>query len=79
MGPKLLHEIFAILLRFRLYHTAIVSDITQAFLQLALDEKERDLTRFFWYKITQDSEGHYDTTDKVMTYPLYPATIWPHL
>ena len=31
MGPNLLPEIFAILLRFRLHHTAIISDITQAF------------------------------------------------
>jgi hypothetical protein len=55
MGPNLLPEIFPILLRFRLYPIAIVSDIMQAFLQLVLDEKDRDLTRFFWYKITQDS------------------------
>jgi hypothetical protein len=68
MGPNLLPEIFAILLRFRLHPTAIISDITQAFLQLTLDERDRDLTRFFWYRITQDSEGHYQTTDEVMTY-----------
>jgi hypothetical protein len=41
MGPNLLPEILAILLRFILHHTAIISDITQAFLQLALDEKDR--------------------------------------
>ena len=41
MGPNLLPEVFVILLRFRLHHTAIISDITQAFLQLALDENER--------------------------------------
>jgi hypothetical protein len=68
MGPNLLPEIFAILLRFRLYPVAIASDITQAFLQLALDERDRDLTRFFWYKITRDNEGRYHTTDEVMTY-----------
>jgi hypothetical protein len=67
MGPNLLPKIFAILLRFRLYPTAIVSDLTQAFLQLALDEKDRDLTRFFWYKIAQDSR-HYHMTDEAMTY-----------
>jgi hypothetical protein len=41
MGPNLSPEIFAILLRFRLHHTVIISDITHAFLQLALDEKDR--------------------------------------
>ena len=60
-------EIFAILLRFRLHPAAIISDITQAFLQLTLDEKDRELTRFFWYIITHDSEGHYHTTDEIMT------------
>jgi hypothetical protein len=68
MGPNLLPDIFTILLRFRLHFAAIISDITQAFLQLALDERDRDLTRFSWYRITQDSEGHYHTTDEIITY-----------
>jgi len=68
MGPNLLPDIFAILLRFRLHFAAIISDITQAFIQLTLDVKDRDLTRFFWYRITQESEGHYCTTDEIMTY-----------
>jgi hypothetical protein len=38
MGPNFLPEILAILLRFRLHHSAIVGDITQAFLQLVLNE-----------------------------------------
>ena len=67
MGTNLLPEIFAILLRFRLHHIAIISDITQEFLQLALDGKDRNLTRFFWHRITQDIEGHYHTMDEVMT------------
>jgi hypothetical protein len=67
MGPNLLPEIVAILLRFRLHPIAIIGDITQAFLQFVLDEKDRDLTRFFWYRITQNSEAHYHTTDEVMT------------
>jgi hypothetical protein len=54
MGPSLLPEIFALLLRFRLNSMTIVGDIQQAFLQLQLDEKDRDLTRFFWYRVTRD-------------------------
>ena len=44
MGPNLLPEVFAMLLRFRLHPVAIIGDIQQAFLQLQLDEKDRDLT-----------------------------------
>jgi hypothetical protein len=40
MGPHFLSEILAILLRFRLHHSAIVGDITQALLQLVLDEED---------------------------------------
>ena len=47
---------------------AIIVDIHQAFLQLQLDEKDRDLTRFFWYRVTRDDEGNYNTTDKVICY-----------
>lgn len=46
---------------------AIISDIKQAFLQLVLDEGDRDLTKFLWYKPTQYN-GRYHTTDKVVAY-----------
>lgn len=68
MGPKLLPESFTNLLRFRLHFAAIISDITQVFFQMILDERDRDLTRFFWYGITQNSERHYCTTDEIITY-----------
>jgi len=65
MGPNLLPELFAILLRFRLSSRATVGDIRQAFLQLQLDDKDRDLTRFFWYRVIRDEEGLYHTSDEV--------------
>jgi hypothetical protein len=68
MGPNLLPELFEILLRFRLNPVAIIGDIHQAFLQLHLDVKDRDLTRFFWYRVTRDEEGNYNTTDEVICY-----------
>jgi hypothetical protein len=47
MGPNLLPEIVATLLRFRLHPVVNVGDIHQAFQQLQLDENDRDLTWFF--------------------------------
>ena len=67
MGPILLPEIFATLLRFRLNPMAIVGDIQQAFLQLQVDE-DRDLTRFFSYRVTRNDGGNYSTTDEVISY-----------
>jgi hypothetical protein len=52
MGPNLLPEVLATLLRFRGHHVAIIGDIQQAFLQLSLDRKDRDLTSFLWYRIS---------------------------
>jgi hypothetical protein len=68
MGPNLLPEVLATLLRFRERPVAVIGDIQQAFLQLSLDPKDRDLTRFLWYKIAQDDKGDYYTTDEVATY-----------
>ena len=68
MGPNLLPEILATLVRFRLNPAAIVGDIHQAFLQLQLDENDRDLTRFLWYRVTRDDEGGYNTTEEVICY-----------
>jgi len=68
MGPNLLPELFITLLPFRLNPVAIIGDIHQAFFQLQLDEKDRDLTRIFWYRVTRDDEVNYNTTDEVTCY-----------
>jgi hypothetical protein len=75
MGPNLLPENFAIHVRFRLHFAVITNDITQTFLELTLDVKERGLTRFFWYRITQDSERHYDKADE-NDLPIHKVTLW---
>lgn len=62
MAPNLLPEIIKILLWFT------IGDITQAFLLLALNKRDRDLTRLFWFKIMQDSGGYYRMTDEIKTY-----------
>jgi hypothetical protein len=68
MGPNLLPEISATLLRFRMHPVGIIGYIGQAFLQLSLHRRDRDLTRFFWYRIIQGEEGNYDTTREIITY-----------
>ena len=68
MGPNLLPEILATLLRFRLYPVGIIGDIGQAFLQLILNKRDRDLTMFFWYRVIKDKDGNYDTTREMITY-----------
>jgi hypothetical protein len=57
MGPNLLPEILATLLRFRMYPVGIIGDIGQAFLQLSLNKEDRDLRRYFWYRVTKDKDG----------------------
>jgi hypothetical protein len=37
-------------MRFRLYKIGIVADIEKAFLQIGLQPRERDVTRFLWIK-----------------------------
>ena len=49
-GPSLLPELVAILIKFRLYPIALVADVEKAFLQIILDSKDRDSTRFIWLK-----------------------------
>ena len=49
-GPNLLADLCGLLLRFRLKEIALLADLEKAFLQVALQESERDLTRFLWLK-----------------------------
>jgi hypothetical protein len=68
MGPNLLPEILGTLLRFRLYPVGIMGDIGQAFLQMSLNKRDRNLMSFFWYRVIKDDDGNYDTTRELITY-----------
>ncbi|VDH94305.1 Hypothetical predicted protein [Mytilus galloprovincialis] len=46
--PPVMNDITGILMRFRAKKYATTSDLEKAFLQIQLDEKDRDATRFFW-------------------------------
>ena len=49
-GPFLLPAIYGILLQFPLGKIGFLSDIKQAFLNIAIAEEHRDLLRFLWYE-----------------------------
>ncbi|XP_054709448.1 uncharacterized protein LOC129219153 [Uloborus diversus] len=49
-GPNLIELIPAILNRFRWGKIGVISDIKQAFLQIALNDSDRDVLRFLWWK-----------------------------
>ncbi|GBM28321.1 hypothetical protein AVEN_229506-1 [Araneus ventricosus] len=48
IGPNLYPDIFDLLLRFRLYPIAFTVDIKQAFLQIEVNGKDRDVSRFLF-------------------------------
>lgn len=49
-GSVMLRDLSGLLMRFRLYKVALVTDIEKAFLQIGLQQSERDVTRFLWLK-----------------------------
>ncbi|GBN48574.1 hypothetical protein AVEN_248708-1 [Araneus ventricosus] len=49
-GPNLIEMIPAILNRFKWGKIGVISDIKQAFLQIALNESDRDVLWFMWWK-----------------------------
>ena len=50
----MLHDLCGIILRFRLHNVALVADIEKAFLLIGLQHDQRDVTRFFWIKISKN-------------------------
>lgn len=48
-GINLIETIPSILARFRLHEIGVISDIRRAFLQIYLNEKDRDVLRFLWF------------------------------
>ena len=47
-GSPKFNDISSILMRFRLSKYGLISDIEKAFLQIGIEEQDRDATRFFW-------------------------------
>ena len=48
--PNLLPKLIDVLIRFRSYKVALISDIKQAFLNVSVKESDRDFLRFLWIK-----------------------------
>ncbi|GBL73677.1 hypothetical protein AVEN_230675-1 [Araneus ventricosus] len=46
-GLNLIPDLFSLLFRFRSHSAAITADIQKAFLQINIDEKDRNFTRFY--------------------------------
>ncbi len=49
-GPTMLTDLTSLLIRFRSHRIALSADVENAFLQIALHEPDRDVTRFLWVK-----------------------------
>ena len=49
-GPNLMPSLCGMLVRFRLGSIVLLADVEKAFLQLSIQEQDRDVTRFLWYR-----------------------------
>jgi len=68
IGPNILPAVLSTPISFCGNPVAVIVDVKQAFIQLSLGQRDRDLTRFFWYRITKDDKGNHYTTHDVVTY-----------
>ncbi|XP_064482999.1 uncharacterized protein LOC135395840 [Ornithodoros turicata] len=48
-GPKVQPDLLDVLIRFRMHSIEITADIEKAFLQISVDERDRDALRFLWF------------------------------
>ncbi|XP_073959385.1 uncharacterized protein [Choristoneura fumiferana] len=49
-GPYMLESLTSLLIKFRTKSIAMTADVEKAFLQVGLQEEDRDVTRFLWLK-----------------------------
>jgi len=49
-GPNLNPDLLSILIKFRQHRVAMMADISKAFLQIKVNDKDRDVLRFLWLK-----------------------------
>lgn len=53
-GPNYIPHLFNILVKFRVNPVGLVADIEKAFLMVGIDEVDRDMLRFLWFKNVHD-------------------------
>ena len=69
-GPVLLPDLCGILLRLRLHQIVMFADIEKAFLQVGIQEFDRDMTRFLWFKDLNDISMSNDSLDEYRFCPV---------
>ena len=69
-GPSLTTKLFEILMRFRSQNIAIISDIEKAFLQIYLNDSQRDLVRFLWFENMNEIDFENFDNNKLIEYRL---------
>ncbi|XP_049517810.1 uncharacterized protein LOC125943208 [Dermacentor silvarum] len=57
-GPKINNNMVKMLVNFRLHKIAITADVQKAFLQIGIQEPDRDALRFLWFDSTPISSEH---------------------
>ncbi|XP_037930964.1 uncharacterized protein LOC119665790 [Teleopsis dalmanni] len=79
-GENLLPNLVSILLRFRSKRIAMTADIEKAFLQIAIDQSDRDTHRFLWYdKMPSINEQLPNIVEMRMTRVTFGVTSSPFL
>ena len=54
LGPRLQHDVFDILIRFRLHQYALSADVAKMYRQVGLDKSDRDFHRILWRDYVTD-------------------------
>ncbi|XP_066911268.1 uncharacterized protein [Clytia hemisphaerica] len=67
-GPSLTSSLFGTLLRFRAKKIGVIADLEKAFLQIRLNEKDRDYVRFLWIKNINDIDFDNFYNNDLVTY-----------
>ena len=49
-GPNFIPKLFDVLIKFRSHSVALTGNIEKAFLMIRIDENDRDMLRFLWFK-----------------------------
>ena len=62
-GPNLMQDLTGILLKLRTHRIAFTADIEKAFLQIELNNQDRDATRFLWLKDINKSVNSVDNLE----------------
>ena len=75
-GPSIQNSLVGLLIRFRMYMHALISDISKLYYQCIVKKDQQDFLHFLWYRDNDFTQPIIKNKMTRLSFGLLPAKVW---